>query len=129
MAVTKRKLEEIDLNVLLETFNKRFDRFECRLNTLEKQSKDNVMFQEKQVQHYKIRLQNQEDIKDSLKTITNALVETPLNDGGIVKKVKENSLSLHEHSIVLGKHKDFFIILGVAVVTLIGAIASILSNK
>ena len=124
MAIQRKQTKEVDLNLVLETINDRFDKIGDRLNILENGAKKNIEFQDGQIQHYKIRLQNQEDIKDSLKTITNALIETPYNDGGLIKKQRLQGVLIKKHSEILSNHKAFFVIIGSAIMLIGGAYLS-----
>ena len=124
MAIQRKQTKEVDLNLVLETINDRFDKIGNRLNILETGTKKNIEFQDGQIQHYKLRLQNQEDIKDSLKTITNALIETPYNDGGLIKKQRLQGVLIKKHSEILSNHKAFFVIIGSAIMLIGGAYLS-----
>ena len=129
MAIQRKQAKEVDLNLVLKTINTRFDKIGDRLNVLEDGAKKSIEFQDGQIQHYKIRLKNQEDIKDSLKAITNALVETPLNDGGLVKKQKLQGMAIKKHSEMLSNHKAFFVIIGSAIMLIGGTYLSNLYNS
>jgi len=92
----------------------RFDAIEKRFDEIEN--------------HYKVRLKNQENMDANIKTIMDALIETPLNDGGVIQNVKRNTQKINDHSEVLAKHKDFFIIIGSGIVLIITIFATIINS-
>ena len=123
-----QKNKTVDLDLLFQTFNDGFAKVDQRLMALESKAKENEFFQENQVAHYKLRLRNQEEIKNDLKELKDALIETPLNDGGVVNKVRNHAIKIENVEKSVNKHITYFYLIGATLVVLIPLLWAAITN-
>ena len=123
-----QKNKTVDLDLLFQTFNDGFAKVDQRLMALEAKATGNEFFQENQVAHYKLRLRNQEEIKNDLKELKDALIETPLNDGGVVNKVRNHAIKIENVEKSVNKHITYFYLIGATLVVLIPLLWAAITN-